>query len=197
MANIVVGGERPRLGQDRAGLRIDRCPARFSLDGGQGHDPRARHSKPICEETAAGTATDTARYLAAGAGSALLVTAQPKEIEQIVRGLLHEGGPEPHLIFESNSILRYLKADLCLAIDGSAAFEPKPSFRLAAAQADAIVAHADTNSMVVAHSGSPTLFHLGDFGHISLEMLDWTRAHGARWRRHARTQAALSTDHSP
>lgn len=133
-------------------------------------------AQPIWEETAAGPATDTARYLAAGAERSLLVTAQPEELERIARTLLQENGPEPHLIFESNSILRLLKPDLCLAVDGGPESEPKPSFQLVAAHADARVSHAAADRMLAARCGSPTLFQLADFERISPETLDWACA---------------------
>jgi hypothetical protein len=128
--------------------------------------------KPVWEETEPGQGNDTARFLAAGARHALMVTAQPEEQEQIVLPLLQPFlEPQQNLILESNSILRILKPDLCLGVEGGGT-EQKASFGVVMERADALVMLADRDG---AAEGPRPLFRLAAMERISPAMLDWLR----------------------
>lgn len=139
--------------------------------------------KPIWEETQPGQGTDTARYLAAGAHRALLVTAQPDELGPIARQLLLDPEPHTHTIFESNSILRHVEPDLCLivhgeSVKGSEQTRPKPSFAYALRHADAMVSHSDADRVIpdglyLAGEEPRPIFHLAALDQISPEMQSW------------------------
>jgi hypothetical protein len=95
-----------------------------------------------------------------------------RRLGQLVSLFLQDKAQHPNLIFESNSILQYLKPELCLAVaDGSGA-EPKPSFALAMDQADALVVRAAKDGMVECPR---PLFHLAALERISPEMQSWLR----------------------
>jgi hypothetical protein len=138
--------------------------------------------KPILEEPLAGSGTDTARYLAAGAHRALLATAPldgpspefsfPRLLTQIQTRL----EPGANVLFESNRVLEYLTPDLCLIVrDGLNQATPKPSFSLAVRHADALVERADTDRMLQEDEAVKPIFHLANMERISPEMLAWLR----------------------
>ena len=114
-------------------------------------------AEAVWEETEAGQGTDTGRYLAAGARRALLVTAGDDELGPVVERLLAEPGPGRHWIFESNRILSYLRADVCLAVAGELSAEVKPSFLDVAQPIDAWVGVAERDGgvgMVMSQDGA-------------------------------------------
>ena len=175
MAIIVVGGSGRGVGKTAlvCGLIAALPEFRWTAVKITGHE----HGKPepIWEERSAGQGSDTARYRAAGAERALLVSSQPDELGRIARQLLQPRQEEelpPHLIFESNSILDHLKPDICLVIDGGPQAKHKTSFAAALDSADAIVARAGRDGMV---EGDQPLFYLEDLQRISPEMMGWMR----------------------
>ncbi len=89
---------------------------------------------------------------------------------------LLQGQPQPHLIFESNSILRFLRPDLCLAVEGGSGTERKASFALAMEDADALVIHAEADWALLAGAGQKPVFRFvgGELG--SPELLAWVRS---------------------
>ena len=175
MAIIVVGGSGRGVGKTALVCGLIAALPEFRWTAVKITSHEHGNPKPIWEETTAEQGTDTARYMAAGAERALLVTAQPEELGQIVRRLplsFQEQQPPPHLIFESNSILDHLKPDLCLMVDGGPQNERKSTFVAAMDRADAVVLRAGRDGMV---EGERPLFHLADLQRISPEMLDWIR----------------------
>jgi hypothetical protein len=130
------------------------------------------HSEPLYEEKVAGQGTDTARYLFAGAHCALLVTAHEDSLASLVRQILEEHAPQSHLIFESNSILRYLHPDLCLAVASDLTGARKPSFDLVERCADATVTLGGHDHLI---EGAPIHFHLASLERISPPMCAWLR----------------------
>jgi hypothetical protein len=125
--------------------------------------------EPIFEETAAGQETDTARYLAAGAGRALLFTAHEGGLGALMRKFLDEH-PGSHLIVESNSVLNHLKPDLCFAVSMSLKGGDKPSFEIVEQCADATVALGGHDHVI---PGARIHFHLRSLEAISPTMLEW------------------------
>jgi len=132
------------------------------------------HGKPapIFEETTPGNDSDTARYLAAGARRALLVTADDEALGPLVQQILAGCPPGSGVIFESNSVLRCLRPDLCLAAASSPKGERKPSFDLVEQHMDALVELAGHNHMI---EGERLAFRLVSLDRISPIMLAWLR----------------------
>jgi hypothetical protein len=180
MAIIVVGGSSKGVGKTTlvCGLMaaIDSLcwtAVKITSDAHQG-------LPPIYEEKSAGPETDTARYLAAGAERAFLLTVPP---ERDMAGALNEFWPligrGTNLIFESNRIADYVSADVCLLVQGDPREGAgKPSYYRAARFADALVAQGDDDLMVadaMKWEGQPRgpIFNLKQLDRISAEMKRW------------------------
>ena len=129
----------------------------------------------IWEETVAGQGTDTARYLAAGARRAILVTS-PKLILTL-SDINSAIGPDTNVIFESNTIINASEPDVCLAIVGGSQLDTKPSFEPLMERADAFVKVSAWGAKSLSFALAKPLFQLASFDDISPEMLAWLRAH--------------------
>ena len=146
MAVVVVGGSGKDVGKTAlvcamiAALReLDWTAVKIT-----GHDYSANTDElreasdarsAILEETRSAGETDTARYLAAGARRALLVTRTGADVPLVeIRSAL---GPDRNVIYESNRIVEAVKADVCLALIGGT--ERKSSFEPLLRSADAVV----------------------------------------------------------
>jgi hypothetical protein len=177
MAIIVVGGNSRGVGKTAlvCGLIAALSEVRWTAVKITTHEYGTADS--IWEETEPGQGSDTARYLAAGAVRALLVTAPLSDFSLLLNELWAKLGPGANIIFESNRILEHLKPDLCLMVhEASDGAEQKPSFNLAARCADAMVARAEADRMMGEARESKPIFHLAELEHVSPEMLGWLRA---------------------
>ena len=121
MAVIVVGGGGRGAGKTALVCGLMRALPEISWTAVKITTHEHGKATPIWEETTPGETTDTARYLAAGARRALLVTAGEDALGQdadslgpIVEQILRECGPQRGVIFESNSVLRHVRPDVCL-----------------------------------------------------------------------------------
>jgi hypothetical protein len=173
MAIVVVGGSGRGVGKTALVCGLIAALPEFNWTAIKitGHDHG--QPKPVWEETQPGQGTDTARFLAAGARRALLVTAEPEEFAQSVRRFLQPFLEEQqNLIIESNSTLRLLRPDLCLAVEDGPETAHKASFGLVMERADALVRLAGQDEKV---EGARPLFHLAAMERISPEMLRWLR----------------------
>jgi hypothetical protein len=191
MAIIVVGGSTRGAGKTAlvCGLIAALPEFRWTVIKVSTHE----HGKPtpIWEETQPGGETDTARYLAAGAARAFLVTAPCRDetgepdLTLVLDGLWPHFGRGANLIFESNSVVHHVRPNVCLMIHAVAHRqlplpERKPSFIAAVGQADAMVALAAVDSVnpdrlrLPGQEAKP-VFQLADLGRISPHMLAWLR----------------------
>jgi len=137
------------------------------------------HGKPnpIWEETEPGEGTDTSRYLAAGARRSLLVTAGDDTLElnvqQILRECLPPAGTIPSgIIFESNSVLRHLRPDVCLCAATSPWMREKQSYNYLSEHMDAMVELAGHDHIIEAEK---ITFRLASMERVSPTMLEWLR----------------------
>jgi molybdopterin-guanine dinucleotide biosynthesis protein len=125
------------------------------------------------EETERGEGSDTARLLAAGARRAFLLTAQDSsEMQSAVEALWRVIEPCANFIVESNRILDFVNADLCIMVAGDSA--PKPSFAAAVAHADAIVASETSDAQL--EYGDLPVFRLRRYEQLSPGLSDWIRS---------------------
>jgi hypothetical protein len=165
---------------------------RRAIDKSAELEPGSANSS-IWEETAPGEETDTARYLAAGAARALLVSAPDGNLAEPLNQLWPRFGRGTNFIFESNSVVHHVRADACVLIHAVAERalplpERKPSFIAALNRADAMVAHARADEVIPdglclaapepAQQKPPApkpIFHLRRLEQISPEMLAWLR----------------------
>ena len=159
---------------------------------GRGSISSADFQPVIHEELSAGQETDTARYLAAGARRALLVTRSGPNVPiDEIRSAI---GEDRNIIFESNRIVDVIKPDVCLALVGDNT-ERKPSFERLLRKADAVVSvGADSfnshpsHDVAVKWMGHPSVgdeaedagdvvrrFRLQSVDQLSPEMANWLR----------------------
>jgi hypothetical protein len=138
----------------------------------------ARHEhdagQPVWEETKPGERTDTARYLAAGAGRAFLLTAvDGPSMQSALEELWTRIDRTANFIFESNRILNFVRPDVCLMVRPAAeGGEAKTSFENVASLADAVVIGGTAN---VHREGPRPEFELEQLEHISPSMEHWIR----------------------
>ena len=146
MAVVVVGGSGKDVGKTALVCAVIAALREFEWTAVKitGHDYSASldqlneatdASSVIREETCSAGETDTARYLAAGARRALLVTRTGADVPLVeIRSAL---GPDRNVIYESNRIVEAVKPDVCLALMGGT--ERKSSFERLLRSADALV----------------------------------------------------------
>ncbi len=177
MTIVVVGGSAQGVGKTALVCGLLRALPEFPWTAVKvtSHDHGA--GEAIWEEMTSGQGTDTARYLAAGASHAFLITAGDSDLPQKLDELWARLDPDPHVIFESNRILQYVHADLCLAAEWVAETTPQPFFRFVAHQKHAALrlAELDSVSQEVTLTGVTPLFYLAAFERTSLPMQRWLR----------------------
>ncbi len=172
MAVIVVGGSGKGVGKTALVCGLIAALPEFAWTAVKISSHAYGKSEPVWEETAAGTETDTARYLAAGARRAFLVTAGEDDLSLRLGELEARLEAGAHLIFESNRVLQPVRPALCLAVEGSTESEWKPSFRMVVHHMSARVALAERDSV---SEGTTPLFQLAALDRISLRMQEWLR----------------------
>lgn len=186
MAIIIVGGSAKGVGKTTLICGLIAALDQFRWTAVKITSDAHEGLQPVYEEKSAGPETDTARYLAAGAERAFLLTVpQERDLAEaldefwpfIGRGTNLIRGA--NLIFESNRVMDFVEADLCLLVDGrpTAQPRPKPSFWGAMLLADALVMRAGADGVTDGDSvyGEPPrpIFHLKQFDKISAEMKGW------------------------
>ncbi len=134
----------------------------------------SEYSDPIVwEETVAGHGTDTARYLAAGARRALLVTRCGPEIPiDEIRAALKG---DRNIIFESNQIIDALEPDVCIALLSVEIKDAKPSFSRLMRKADALVCVYPAGMAVPEFPLGLPRFRLGSLDRLSPDLEAWLR----------------------
>jgi hypothetical protein len=179
MAIIVVGGGGRGAGKTALICGIVRALPEISWTAIKITSHAHVKPTPIWQETVAGDESDTARYLAAGARRALLVTASEDALGPgddtlgpIVEQVLRECPPPAGAIFESNSVLRCLRPDLCLAAASSLKGEHKPSYELVQQRMDAMVELAGHDHIIDVEE---ITFRLASMERVSPTMQEWLR----------------------
>jgi hypothetical protein len=181
VATIVVGGTGKHCGKTalKCGLIAALAEFRWTAVKITSHEHGKLNS--IWEETSGGQATDTSRYLAAGARRALLVSVGEGELGRVFPDLMEKIEPDADVIFESNRILEFIKPHVCLMVNGGEEqVGRKQSFEFAVRYADAIVMRSDADrvgldSSVRADGDPKPIFYLADMEVISPQMLAWVR----------------------
>ncbi|MHB1023917.1 MAG: hypothetical protein ACYC46_06085 [Acidobacteriaceae bacterium] len=97
------------------------------------------HLVAVTEERNAASGTDSARFLAAGAARSFWVRTRQGNLAEAMPRIRKELAQVENAIFESNSILRFLKPDVYLSILDRATADFKDSARLYLDRADAVL----------------------------------------------------------
>jgi len=134
--------------------------------------------EPVWEEHAVkgrqgGEASDTSRFLGAGAHKSFLVTASERVLPW--REMEAALGGSRHVIFESNRIAKELRADLRLAVVSGTEMGFKLSFFPFLNEADAVIAHPGADVMLPRNRREIPVFRLSSPSEISQELTEWLR----------------------
>lgn len=172
MPIIVVGGSRKSVGKTTLVCGLIAALPEFAWTAVKITSHTHGKPEPVWEETEAGTGTDTASYLGAGARRSFLVTAGDADLPLRLGELQAKLEAEAHLIFESNRILPHVEPDLCLAVVGAQESEEKVSFREVAHRMTARVVLGERDGVL---AGATPLFQLAALDRISAEMQLWIR----------------------
>lgn len=100
----------------------------------------AEHMVAVSEERDPATGTDSARFLAAGAVRSLWVRTRTGDLAEAMPRIRKELERVENAIFESNSILRFIRPDLYLSVVDPSVEDFKESARLYLDRADAVLA---------------------------------------------------------
>jgi hypothetical protein len=130
--------------------------------------------QPVWEDTEAGEGSDTARYLAAGARRAFLLTAvDDAAMQAALDELWRRVERGENFIFESNRVLNFIKPDLCMVVgSGSKNADEKMSYENAVSRADAVIAGGAADAF---RDGMRPEFELARLEKISPELEQWIR----------------------
>ncbi len=133
-------------------------------------------AEPVWEEIHAGEGTDTARYLAAGARRAFVLTATDDDgLRGVIDGLRARVELGANLIFESNRVLGLLDPDVCLMVAEGA--KEKATYATAIQRADAIVMRQGAPvSQSSFEAETRPVFQLERFEQLTPELTDWIRS---------------------
>lgn len=178
MAIVVVGGSAKDIGKTALVCSVIGSLPDFDWTAVKisGHDYGIDSSSKssVIIETTDGLATDTARYLAAGARRALLVTRRgPKiPIDEIRTAL--EG--DRNVLFESNRIIDVVKPDVCLALVAGPRMHWKPSFFRLLYKADALVSRGAFEMKLVELAAGTSHFELQSLDCLTPELESWLRS---------------------
>ena len=153
MALVVVGGHTRNIGKTTlaaqiigatrerhwTAMKITQYGHNVCSANGEACDcADADHPVAISEERSASSGTDTARMLAAGAQRVLWVRTQQGSLLEAMPRIRKEIAATGNLLIESNSILRFLRPDLYVAVLNPAVADFKPSALRYLDRADAL-----------------------------------------------------------
>lgn len=170
MVTLVIGGSERGVGKTTLACGLLR--ALSDLDWVAIKITRHDHGAPapVWEATADGGG-DTARFLAAGARRALLVTTPGADLPLTELDAACDG--VEFALIESNRILEFLLPDVCLAVVGDA--DAKPSFGTLLERADAIVVRDRASLERIHRPAAACVFCLEDCGCPPPELVAWLR----------------------
>jgi hypothetical protein len=156
MATVVVGGHTRNVGKTSvvAGL-IAAMPEHnwtaikitqyghgiCSVNGKQCHCAVDDHRWAITEERDRSGASDTSRFLVAGAQRSLWVRTKQGRLSEAMPGLRRKLASTENTIIESNSVLGFLQPDVYLTVLDSGTQDFKASARKFLELADAVILH--------------------------------------------------------
>lgn len=139
MAVVVVGGQTRGVGKTSVACGLiaalpDRQWTALKLSS-HGHSEGVE----VREELSAGSDTDSARYLAAGAVRSFYISVPEGGLWRAVPRVLDILAGATNAMVESTSVLAYLKPEIALAVVDPAAGEVKKSLQRLMARFDAVV----------------------------------------------------------
>ena len=161
MAVIVVGGHTRNIGKTSVVAGIIAALPQYHWTAFKitqyGHGLCSAHGEPCACETAshtvaiseehdASTGTDSARFLQAGAARSFWVRTRQGYLAEAMPRIRKELDRAENSIFESNSVLRFLRPDLYLSVLHPSIADFKPSAQYFLDRANAIVLTSPPNT---------------------------------------------------
>ncbi|HEX3107193.1 MAG TPA: hypothetical protein VHQ22_22355 [Terriglobales bacterium] len=156
MAIVVIGGHSRNVGKTSvvAGL-IAKLPAynwtafkltqfghgRCSLNGKPCHCETADHAWAITEEKDTSGKTDSSRFLVSGAKHSFWVRTAQGKLQEAIPAIQRRLNDAENAILESNSILKFIQADVYISVLDPATEDFKSSAQQFLERADAVVLH--------------------------------------------------------
>lgn len=154
MAIIVVGGHTRNIGKTTLAAAILQASSPLvrwtamkitqfghgvcSANGEPCDCDTGEHTVAVSQERSRDSGTDTARMLAAGAERVLWVRTRQGQLADAMPRVRKEIAASEHVLIESNSILRFLRPDLYLAVLDPSVADFKPSALRYLDRADAL-----------------------------------------------------------
>jgi hypothetical protein len=163
MAVVVVGGHSRSVGKTSVvAALIARLPQHnwtackitqfghgFCSANGEPCDCQTdEHTIAISAERDSNTGTDSARFLAAGARRSLWVRTRIGRLVDAMPRIRQEIDAAENMIFESNSLLQFLRPDLYLTVLDHATADFKDSARLFLDRADAVLLRSSGQELI-------------------------------------------------
>jgi hypothetical protein len=170
---IVVGGSNKSCGKTSLICGIIGAFPDFKWTAVKITSHRYGQVDPVWEESKSGRATDTARYLAAGAHRAFLVRASETALP--LTEMQAALSKEPNVIYESNRIAEEIRPDICLALTSGAEAGFKLSFVPFLNVADAVIAPPGAEIVLPAGRAGVAVFRQSSQSRISPELIEWLR----------------------
>lgn len=198
MAIVVIGGHSRDVGKTSVmaaiiarlpqmrwtAFKITQFGHGFCTANGEPCDCQTdEHTVAVSEEHDAANATDTARYLAAGAVRSFWVRSRIGNLAAAMPRLRKELAVAENAILESNSILGFLRPNLYLSVLDHATGDFKDSARLFLDRADALLVRAGSEDLIPHwRSVSPKLtvgiprFSIAPPGYMTDAVIDFIEA---------------------
>lgn len=162
MAILVIGGHSRSVGKTSVAASLIRQLSAYnwtafkitqfghafcSANGEPCDCQTGAHTFAMSAERDTGTNTDSARFLAAGAQKAFWVRTRTGFLAQAMPSIQKEVALAQNSIFESNSLLQFLRPDLYLAVLDHATADFKPSALRVLDRADALLVRASSQGL--------------------------------------------------
>lgn len=188
MAIVVVGGHTRNIGKTTlaaqilaatqarrwTAMKITQYGHNVCSANGEACDcADADHPVAVSEERSTSSGTDTARMLAAGAERVLWVRTPQGSLLEAMPRIRNEVAAAGNVLIESNSILRFLRPDLYVAVLSAAVADFKPSALRYLDRADALfVPEGDVLASGVWNGVNESLLRNKPVFRLSLDALD-------------------------
>jgi hypothetical protein len=144
----------------------------------------ADHSWAISEEKDRTGASDTSRFLLAGAARALWVRTEQGRLAEAMPALRRRLERAPHVIVESNSVLKFLRPDLYLTVLDPTTEDFKTSAREFLDRASAVIIHEATKaanppwqSVSLKPVANRPLFRITPPPYVTPQIINFVRTH--------------------
>jgi hypothetical protein len=199
MAVIIIGGQTRSVGKTSvvAGLIAALTDYHWtafkitqyghgicSQDGAACDCATADHAWAISEEKDRSGESDTARFLQAGAERAWWVRTEQGRLAEAMPAIRRKLADAENAIFESNSIVKFLRPDLYLTVLDPATADFKKSAQEFLDRADAVILHSSTNLSEAAwngislrSAGNRPIFRIAPPDYLGSKVIDFVRAH--------------------